>query len=141
MAFRTEITVASTLYAEECCVCGIYFAMPEELYNSRRRDGRSFYCPNGHAQSYTENDATRLAKMRAQLAEKEASIQQMQGWVDKAIAQRDLKHKELLQERKQKVALEKRISNGVCPCCHRSFVGLTRHMRSKHPDYVEDAAK
>ena len=29
--------------------------------------------------------------------------------------------------------LQKRVQNGVCIACHRSFVDLKRHMASKHP--------
>jgi hypothetical protein len=31
--------------------------------------------------------------------------------------------------------LHRRVGNGVCPCCSRSFTNLKRHIRSKHPDY------
>jgi len=37
--------------------------------------------------------------------------------------------------KKEKYRLQKRIKNGVCPCCHRSFVQLSRHMASKHPGF------
>ena len=30
--------------------------------------------------------------------------------------------------------LNKRIGNGVCPCCNRTFVNVQRHMASKHPE-------
>lgn len=45
-------------------------------------------------------------------------------------------------ERDQRLAAERelkkiqtRVKGGVCPCCNRSFVQLTRHMKTKHPDY------
>lgn len=31
----------------------------------------------------------------------------------------------------------KRIANGVCPCCHRTFQNLARHMAGQHPAYEE----
>jgi ssDNA-binding Zn-finger/Zn-ribbon topoisomerase 1 len=31
---------------------------------------------------------------------------------------------------------ERRVANGVCPHCHRSFVQLERHMRTKHSEEV-----
>jgi len=35
--------------------------------------------------------------------------------------------------------LKKRVTNGVCPCCHRSFQNLRRHMATKHPNEAKDA--
>lgn len=32
---------------------------------------------------------------------------------------------------------KKRIANGVCPCCNRSFANLERHMAGQHPDYPQ----
>ena len=28
----------------------------------------------------------------------------------------------------------KRVHNGVCPCCNRSFQNLQKHMKTKHPE-------
>jgi hypothetical protein len=33
--------------------------------------------------------------------------------------------------------LKKRVANGVCPCCHRSFVALRRHIETKHPEFKD----
>lgn len=38
--------------------------------------------------------------------------------------------------RGQLTKLKRRVSNGVCPCCNRSFADLHRHMTEKHPDYL-----
>lgn len=45
--------------------------------------------------------------------------------------------KSLTAQKGQMTKLKKRINNGVCPCCRRSFAALAQHMRRKHPDYVE----
>ena len=36
-----------------------------------------------------------------------------------------------------KTKLIKRIKNGICPCCNRTFKQLAAHMKNKHPEYVE----
>lgn len=64
---------------------------------------------------------------------------------DSAVASRELlRHEErshsttrghLTRERKKKEQLETRAANGVCPCCHRTFKQLARHMKTKHPDF------
>jgi hypothetical protein len=56
---------------ETCCKCGTVFAMDEELQALRKRDGDSFYCPNGHGQHYTQTDATTISDLRAKLKEAE----------------------------------------------------------------------
>lgn len=50
-----------------CCDCGIEFGIPRHLYDQRHRDGRNFYCPNGHCQHFGESDA-----VKAQRAQQEA---------------------------------------------------------------------
>lgn len=30
----------------------------------------------------------------------------------------------------------KRVGNGICPCCNRTFGNLQRHMATKHPDHA-----
>lgn len=50
------------LTTEQCCSCSIMFALPTSLERRLRSDGRAFYCPNGHAMSYTESEADRLRK-------------------------------------------------------------------------------
>lgn len=34
---------------------------------------------------------------------------------------------------------KKRVGNGVCPCCNRTFQQLARHMEAKHPEYADSA--
>lgn len=34
--------------------------------------------------------------------------------------------------------LKKRIANGVCPCCKRSFCNLAAHMKTQHPEYTKE---
>lgn len=36
--------------------------MTDALHQFRRRDNKTFYCPNGHPQSYTETEADKLRK-------------------------------------------------------------------------------
>lgn len=47
---------------ECCCVCGVWFAMSDELNRFRRKGKKTFHCPNGHPQSYTETEADKLRK-------------------------------------------------------------------------------
>lgn len=37
-----------------CLDCGIMFGMPLELEEVRKKDGKTFFCPNGHGQYFTK---------------------------------------------------------------------------------------
>lgn len=129
-----QITGSMPLTTEVCCACGCLFAMPTDMQQRRVEDHKSFYCPNGHPQQYTgEREAQRLQR------ELNAAIQSR----DAARSSRDYAQKEADHFRKardgmkgQLVLTKKRISNGVCPCCNRTFKDLAQHMENKHPNYA-----
>lgn len=110
-AIQHEITL-STL---TCCNCGIVYAMPEQMIARLKREGGSFYCPNGHGQHFTEPETDRLRRL---LDEANRSKTQLAG--DYATLQRE------------HMRLQRRITAGVCPCCNRTFQNLARHMAAKH---------
>lgn len=45
---------------EECCVCAIIFFVPQGFYSNRKETKASFYCPNGHSQSYKKSRSEEL---------------------------------------------------------------------------------
>jgi hypothetical protein len=118
---------------ETCCNCGIPFALLESHYEQLSADGGGFYCPNGHLQCYTETEAKRL---RRQLeAEQQVSAEARR----RAQQEREArKHAEKVAQgyKGQMVRTQNRVSNGVCPCCNRSFANVKRHMTTQHPEYV-----
>lgn len=109
----------------ECCNCGVIFGMPPQWIANRKETKDIFYCPNGHGQSYTESTADHLRK---QLEEEKKKLANSQFELMAA------KQRTQAVER-EKARLQKRIKNGVCPCCHRQFTQLSRHMKSKHPEF------
>lgn len=111
-----------TLRTTECYKCGVIFGIPSDLYGNLLNNHNGFYCPNGHCQSFVgETDAEKYQRLLQAEQSRHANTQL-----------------ELLATQKSKQRLEKRIKNGVCPCCHHQFVQLTRHMKSKHPDFVNE---
>jgi hypothetical protein len=48
---------------QDCITCGVVFFLPETLDKHVRDTGQSFYCPNGHAQSYTESRADKFKRL------------------------------------------------------------------------------
>ena len=125
-----EVSIAATLTfgIEECCACGIKFGIPLQIQKNLRESHKSFYCPNGHGQSYTGK--SEAEKLRDELKRKEAEMAKVveEKWNERARADQA--------ERKLK-----RVHKGTCPCCNRSFQNLANHMKTKHPEIVKPAKK
>lgn len=130
-----EITTKLTLVIEECYTCGIVFGMPDSLKTRLLRTHETFYCPAGHGQHYT--GPSDVEKLKKQL---EAAEQQIGTLTARARHEQDQREAAERNERAAKRELnrtKKRVSNGVCPCCNRTFVNLQRHMAGRHPDYQD----
>jgi hypothetical protein len=127
VTFQTSVAMET----EECCACGVLFAMTREFRQARLDKGPTltFYCPNGHVQHYTKS---RIRELEEQLA---AKARELTAARCETLAEKHLREEA---ERQQAAAQRKlkRTHNGVCPCCNRSFVNLRRHMSTKHPELV-----
>lgn len=113
---------------EECCNCGIPFFIPSYHRKQLIADKRFFYCPNGHSQYYSTNEADRLKDQLKR--EKERHDKEQSELYDKWLAEAGARAKA---ER-----LLKRVHKGVCPCCNRSFANLQQHMKKQHPEVKAD---
>lgn len=121
-------TEAITMITVKCCECGTVFGMTSDLQKRFLNDhNKMFFCPNGHKQHYIgKTDAQKLKEAQEEM-----------------IKQRDARYREELakNEALKKIRLLdakiKRIHNGVCPCCNRSFENLRRHMETKHPEELK----
>lgn len=108
---------------EECCNCGVPFAMTSEMQRRlRNTPGTAFYCPAGHGQHYTAK--TEAQKLKEQLADESKRLQ--------AALSRENQERAERQKAERKL---KRVKNGVCPCCTRSFTNLRRHIATRHPEF------
>lgn len=114
------------LSTEVCCNCGMLFAMPSDYQRRRRNDHESFFCPSGHRQHYTGK--TEAQKLRDQI-ERERQMREA------AEARARTEKERLTQVARAHSRMRKRVANGVCPCCNRSFGNLREHMRTQHPDF------
>lgn len=106
-----QVTQLVTLNTEECCNCGIIFAMPATMQTRLRTNGRSFYCPNGHAQHYAKTEVNRLQE---KLDEQIRVATQMAEHARNAENAEQRTAKELKR-------IKKRVTAGVCPCCNRKL--------------------
>lgn len=117
------------------CWCGAPMALPRGLLDNARRNGTPVYCPGtGHTFVFGDTEVKRLRrKVEAEQAARQAAEDQLA-----AATKAKVKTAANLKATKAKLAtVEGRVANGVCPCCGRSFVQLSRHMKTKHPEYVE----
>lgn len=112
----------------ECYKCGIVFAVDRALQGNWRRDKTEWYCPNGHAQSYTESEADRLRK-QLDAAKRDAEWQKQRA---------ESADKRLIAAKGQMTKLKKRVHAGVCPHCQRTVSQMARHIATKHPEVLSD---
>lgn len=113
-----------------CSTCGIAYGLPDGYAKARREDGKTWRCPNGCAQVYRKTDADTLREQldaARSLASREAD-------------RRRLAESQRAAARGHVTRLRKRIGNGVCPCCNRSFSDLAQHIAGQHPDFRLDDA-
>jgi len=111
---------------EECCNCGMPFAMTKDYQRRRLDDHESFYCPRGHGQHYSGK--TEAQKLKKQLEQKQRMLEAESGRAALLEQQRD-------QLGRSYGKMRERVKNGVCPCCSRTFQNLLQHMRTKHPKF------
>jgi len=128
------ITGTLTLTEVVCCSCFTHFAMDINLNNKRLNEGGSFYCPNGHRQYYTETEVDKLKKANQQLKSDNAWYS---GRAERLAIDLETTKRSKAAIKGQLTKTRKRIVNGVCPCCNRTFGDLAAHITSKHPDFKE----
>lgn len=138
MSRGTVLMISDKLVTEQCCNCGVTFAIPQQLMNELSETHKDFYCPNGHSQRYIDKTEAQKQRERAD---------RLQRLVDAREEDIRFEQRRLDTERKAHAATKgqltktrKRVGNGVCPCCNRSFANLQRHMSGQHPDYAETDA-
>jgi len=125
----TSISIQTTWDVIDCPRCGVLFAVTEELDDRWRSNGKSFYCPNGHSMSYTDNTEKRLREAKDALARERARNDQLR-------AEREAAERKASAAKGQVTKIRNRVARGVCPCCNRTFADLAAHMATKHPDYA-----
>ena len=117
----------TTFAVESCCNCHVQFAMTDALRRQRLKDGKPFYCPNGHSQYYSENDDKKWKR----ILENERSTTEYYR------NQTQIARLSLRATKGEVTKLKKRVMAGMCPCCDRKFANLEKHMAKIHPDFIE----
>lgn len=110
-----------------CGGCGVLFGIDREYVEERRKDGKTFYCPNGCSRAYHETEADRL---KARLASEQRALEATQD----ALNRERTSH---AATKGQLTKAQKRAHAGICPHCHRTFQQVQRHIANKHAEPVE----
>jgi hypothetical protein len=135
-----NFTAAVDMVVEQCCNCGLAFAMTADfrkrMLDSRVKGrGTTFYCPAGHPQWYTgETEADKLRRERDRLKQNQAYLEDRRR---EAEERADHQAARARGYKGHAAKLTKRAKAGVCPCCQRSFENLRRHMEHEHPKFGE----
>jgi NAD-dependent SIR2 family protein deacetylase len=129
-----ELQFTLTFKVVYCCNkgCGTPIAMPTQVYNRFLENHEFFHCCFGHPQHFS--GPSEAEKLKKQL---ESERETTEWWRQKA----DQRERSAKAYKGQVTRLKNRVKNGVCPCCHRTFQNLQRHMHTKHPDYASEAPK
>lgn len=145
MSNHRALTMTETveLVTEECCTCGVLFAMAaafrQQCIDQPRGSAKpkGFYCPAGHVQYYIGKSAAQRLREEQQRAE---ALRQRLASRDEDLRAERAGHTvtkgQLTKTRNRLRSTERRVANGVCPCCHRTFRQLARHMAGQHPEYA-----
>jgi cytochrome c556 len=130
------VNLVTTLELQTCIACGITFAAPESFLDTLRENHKNFYCPNGHGQHFAQQSEAEKAQAEAEKYKKLWNDEQR--YASEVLKERNAAQRQLSATKGQMTKLKQRVANGVCPCCHRSFVNLHRHMQGQHPDYTKE---
>ena len=122
---KNAVEVRVSLNAHSCHECGVIYGLDSDFEERRRKDGKTFWCPNGHGAVFADTLKDKLAAE----TERARRLQQQLTASYAAQDQIDAENQRLTKEARR---IERRIHAGVCPHCNRTFVNLQRHMHSKH---------
>lgn len=133
-------TQYQSLFVHTCIECGCLFAIPDDLDSKLRENQKSFYCPNGHPQLYSKSKASILQEqLDTEKRVREQEAQRLKSLLfdrEQELIQSANNNIQLNKVIKKKTRDLKRLTNGVCPCCNRSFENLANHMKKQHPESV-----
>ncbi len=130
MTIDYYVKTTTAVVAVEMCGCQHTVYLSAEHDEKRQRDHKSFYCTVcGRSNVYPGKSD--LEKLRGQLVSTRDQLDTMR-------EDRNFKEMQRRAEKGHKTRIKKRVANGVCPCCNRSFKDLARHMKGQHPEFADD---
>lgn len=129
MGQTLRMHVVNEFTVEECCQCGVAFAMTTYFHERALEERTNFFCPNGHPQRYVGKSEAEMLREQLKAAREGAAFAERQAELERNRTRAVKGH--LTRARKRAAA-------GTCPCCKRTFKALSEHMRKQHPEFVEE---
>lgn len=131
----TASEVLITFEVCECTVCGVSYGMTVNYRNSRRRDHKTWYCPNGDSQYFPgESEIEKAERLRKAATARAEALRDQLNASERSKADLERSRAAL---KGHLTRARNRIANGVCPVagCHRHFDNVQAHMTTEHPTY------
>jgi len=101
----------------DCANCGVPFMIYKPQLNKLRETKDTFYCPNGHAQSYRKSTLQiKIEEIKKELDTTKKRLDNEISWA----TQLQYENREL-----KKV---------LCPYCGKKLLGLPAHLKRKHKE-------
>lgn len=103
-----------------CPTCGIQFTLPKEYFDRRFKDGKHFYCPNGHYMCWSQEPSAEEKRLKKALEASEAKVEELENTIEEL--------KERIEEASKWIASSphhKNCGRGVfnpCSCGRSDFV-------------------
>jgi chromosome segregation ATPase len=134
------MNVFTTVVLQEqvCPSCGVHYGIDAAVYARRQQTGENFFCTNGHSLVVTESELDRLRK---QLASAQGNLSYYRERNEDRRKENERLTHQLRAQKAAKTRLMRRVTNGVCALCNRSFSNVQRHMTTCHPDQVVTATQ
>ena len=135
-AYGTKTSVQ--IVGHWCNGCNIPYGLPEGFIEDRRRDGKSWTCPNGCVRCFRKTESQIEAeRLTAELDAARSLARREAQRRERAEGQARLSEYQRRAAKGQLTKTKKRIAAGVCPCCNRTFQDLGKHLAGQHPDYAQ----
>ena len=130
---QSAVVSAADLTTMVCGGCGGIYAIAEIYRQNKYDSGGYWHCPYceipwGYGTSAIDSLNKKLTEAQRQVDLERKRTE----WAQQEARTTEYRRRVL---KGQVTKIKKRIGNGVCPCCNRSFEDLRRHMNTKHPDY------
>lgn len=128
-----EVTM-EVRYVCDCYQCGVPIFMNSQKERScRDSEKHSFFCWNGHEQVFGQSREKKIKELERQLANAREEERIAWAQAEQEAARRKTAEATLKKERRRTAA-------AMCPVpgCKRQIIQMARHLKTKHPDYVEE---
>lgn len=119
--------------------CGVHFALNDDYIDARRKDRRTWYCPNGHGRWYPGKTEAQEERERAE--EARAAAERLRRQLKRREEDLQAERRSHSATKGQLTKTRKRADHAMCPVegCKRSFVNVARHIANQHPGYKAHA--